>query len=283
LLRVAPRRQDELLHPFVVRCRPHELLDELLEQIGLALIAGNFRHLLLDFDPLGRLADRREGARQECEGVEVFRVGLEADLQLCERLHAVVRLIARKIELGRDPGVDGVRPVMEQALDDLERIVPAAEANELRRRETELGDRGLVVLHARERFGEAEVGEWVGRIELDDPPEDVDRLLVLVLPLELGRHLVEGGERVARQTELLVQLRELGRDVPVPLLERRRVFANQLADLFVDGDRFEREPLRRIELSDPLVRADGVGVRLHLGLEVPDLQQSPSVVRVICD
>jgi hypothetical protein len=277
------RGREELPHPLVVRRRSLELLEELLEQLRLPLLAGDLRHLLLNFDPLARLADRREGAREEREGVEILRVRLEADLQPRQRLHAVVLLVAREVKLGRDPRVHGVGAVMEQALDDLQRIIPAAETNELRRGEAELGDRGLVVLHSRQRLGEAQVGERVGGIELDDLAEDVDRFLVLVLPLEAGRHFVEGGEGVAGQPELLVELGELRRDVPVALFELRRVLRDQLADLLVDGDRFEREPLARVELSDPLVRADGVGVGLHLGLEVPDLEQSPSVVRILCD
>ena len=49
--------------------------------------------------PPGRL---RERAREQAERVEVAGVGLEADLQLGERLHPVVRAVARQVELGRD-------------------------------------------------------------------------------------------------------------------------------------------------------------------------------------
>ena len=149
----------------------------------------------------------------------------------------------------------GVGLVVEQALDHLERVVAPTEPDELRRREAELGHRRLGVLHARERFGQAEVREGVGRVELDDLPEDVDRLRVLALPLKARRHLVEGGERVAGQPELLVQLRELRRDVPVLVFELRGVLRDELADLLVDRDRLEREALARVELPDPLVRA----------------------------
>ena len=85
-------------------------------------------------------------------------------------------------------------------------------------------------------------------------PEDVDGFLIFVLPLEARRHLVERGERVARQTELLIELGQLRRDVPVPLLEARRVLRDELADLLVDGDRLEGEALLRVELADPFVR-----------------------------
>src|SRR5690606_32950011 len=130
------------------------------------------------------------------------------------------------------------------------------DARELGRCRLELEHGPFDVSHARERLCETQVGERVGRIELDDPPEDVDRLRIALLPLEPGRHLVERGERVARQAELLIELRELRRDVPVPLLEVRYVLADDLADLLVDGDRLEREALVRVELSDRLVRRD---------------------------
>ena len=60
------------------------------------------------------------------------------------------------------------------------------------------------------------------------------------------RDLVERGERVARQPELLIELGELRRDVPVALLELRDVLRDDLADLLVDRDRLEREALRRV-------------------------------------
>ncbi len=91
----------------------------------------------------------------------------------------------------------------------LERVVAPPELRELRRGEPELGDRAVVVLHAREGLGQAQVRQRIGRIELDDLPEDLDGLLVLVLALQARRDLVERGERVARQPELLVQLGEL--------------------------------------------------------------------------
>ena len=55
--------------------------------------------------------------------------------------------------------------------------------------------------------------------------------------------------------------------------------------VFVELKDFEHGDVeqRRVELPDPLVRSDGVGIRLHLGLEVPDLEQRPSVVRIVCD
>ncbi len=69
----------------------------------------------------------------------------------------------------------------------------------------------------------------------------------------------------------------------VAVFELRRVLHEELADLLVDRDGLQREALVRVELADLLVRADGVGERLHLGLEVPDLEQSPSVVRILHD
>ncbi len=194
---------DERAHPFVVRGCPLELVDELPEQVCFPLLAGNLGQLLLDLDALGRLSDRGERAREEGKGVEVLRVGLEAELQLRQRLHPVVLRVAREIELGGDAGMRGVGLVMEEPLDHLERVVPPPQAHELRRGEPELGDGGVEVLHARKRLRQAEVRQRIRRIELDNLPEDVDRLLVYVLPVQARSHLVERREGVAREPQLL--------------------------------------------------------------------------------
>ena len=273
----------ETAHALVVRRDAHEALEDLAEEIHLARVASDASHLLLDLDRLGALTDRVERAREERERVEVARVRLEADLELRERLHAVLRLASREIELGADPSLLGIGLVMEQALEHLQRVVAPANPRELRGGGLELVDGALDVLHARERFGEPQVRERIGRIELDDLPEDVDRFLIFLLPLQARRDLVEGGERVARETELLIELGELRRDVPVPLLELRDVLRDDLADLLVDGDRFEREALVRIELPYRLVSADRVGVEPLLCLQVTDLEQGPSIVRICID
>ena len=127
------------------------------------------------------------------------------------------------------------------------------------------------------------MGQRIGRIELDDLAERRDGLRVLARTLQAGRHFVERRERVRGETELLVQLRELGRDVPVLLLELRRVLGDQLTNLLVDCNRFEREPLLRVELPDLLVGRDRVGVGLHLRLDVADLEQDPGIVRILLD
>ena len=133
--------------------------------------------------------------------------------------------------------------MVEQALDDLERVVAAAELHELPGGDPELEHRAVDVLRARQRLGQAQVRQRVGRIEIDDLAEDLDGLLVAVLPLEARRDLVERGERVARQPELLVELGELRRDVRVLVLELRDVPRDDLADLLVDRDRLQREAL----------------------------------------
>ena len=97
------------------------------------------------------------------------------------------------------------------------------------------------------------------------------------------RDLVVGRERVAGQAELGVDLGELRDDVAVAVGEMRRVLADDLADLLVDGDRFEREALGRVVLADPIVGGDRFGVRLEPRLQVTDLQQGPSVGRILLD
>ena len=139
------------------------------------------------------------------------------------------------------------------------------------------------VLHAHERLGEAQVRERVLRVEVDDLAEDVDGVAVAACALVARRHLVVGGERVARQPELGVRLGELRDDVPEAVLEVGDVLVDDLADLLVDRDRLEVEALGGVELADALVRPDRVGVLLHLEIEVADLQQRPDVLRIVDD
>jgi len=131
----------------------------------------------------------------------IARIGLETELQLRQRLHPVGLLAAREVELRGDARLREVRLVVEQALEDLQRVVAAPQLEQLRGGGAELLDRRVHVLDARERLGEAQVGQGIGGIELDDLPEDVDRLAVALLALQACRDLVEGGERVARQAE----------------------------------------------------------------------------------
>ena len=69
----------------------------------------------------------------------------------------------------------------------------------------------------------------------------------------------------------------------VPIFQVRDVFLDELADLLVDGDGLEREALRRIELADPVVCRDRLCVRVHPRLQITNLQQDPSVVRILLD
>src|SRR6185503_19124165 len=98
---------------------------QLLEQIGTPLLAGDARHLLVNLDRLGFLTDRGERLREQSERVEVLRVGLEADLELGQRLQAVLARAALQVELRGDPRVAGIGPKMQDALDDLEGVLAA--------------------------------------------------------------------------------------------------------------------------------------------------------------
>ncbi len=273
----------ELPHRLVVRNERRKALDDFAKKLRPPGVARDARHLLVDLDRLGRLADVIERAREQAEGVEVSGVRLKADLELGQRLHAVVGCTSRKVELGSNPRVRGLGLMMKQPLNHLERVVAATELRQLPRRDGELRHGSVAVLGMRERFGEAQVRQRIGRVELDDFAEDFDGFVVAALPLQPRGHLVERRQRIARQSELLVELGELGRDVRVFLLELRDVLRDDLADLLVDGDGLERKALARVELADTLVRRDRVRVRLHLGLEVANLQQGPRVVRILLD
>ncbi len=276
-------RGGELLHDVVVRRDREELVDELGEDVVPLLIARDARHLLLHLDALARLTELAERAREEIERREILRVRLNAELELRERLHPVVRRAALEIELGGEARLCGLGAVVEQALEDLERVVSATELDEQRGGLAELRHCAVGVPRAREGLGEAQVRDRVRRIERDDLAEDVERLGVALLTLVARRDLVERGERVAHQPELLIELGELRRDVRVPLFEVRHVLLHDLADLLVDRDGLERESLRRVVAADALVGRDRLGVGLHLQLQVTHLQQRPSVVRIAVD
>ncbi len=275
--------EHQALHALVVRGELRQLGDELVEEIEPPRVARDAGHLLLDLDRLGGLADLREGAREEAERVEVARVRLEADLQLGERLHPVRGRPLREVELRGGARVRDVGLVVEEPLEDLDRVVLAAELRELAGGDGELADRVVDLLGARQRFGQAEVRERVGRVEIDDLAEDLDRLVVAVLALEARRDLVERGQGVADEPELLIELGELGGDVRVLVLEGGDVARDRLADLLVDRDGLQRKALLRVELSHALVGRDGRAVLLGLELEVSQLQQGPCVVRILLD
>ena len=143
----------------------------------------------------------------------------------------------------------GLGAVVEEALEDLERVVAPAELDEERRRlgRTRRRRRRCPSTResasARRRCGSGFVGSSV-----DDLAEDVDA----------PRRRAAGAERrVATSSsaasaslvepELLIELGELRRDVRVAVLEVRDVLRDDLADLLVDRDRLEREALLRVE------------------------------------
>jgi len=127
------------------------------------------------------------------------------------------------------------------------------------------------------------VRQRIDRVELYDFSEYFDGLGLAARALQARRHFVERAERVARQAELVVKLREFWDDVRVLFLELREVLGDDFADLFVDRDRFQRVALARVEPADSFVGRDRAGVILHFRLEVANLQEGPSVVRIFLD
>jgi len=101
-----------------------------LEQIPAIAVARNARHLLVHLDRFGLLPDQHKGLSEQTQRVQVLRVGLEADLQLRERLQAVLARTALQVQLGRDPGIARVQLEMQDAFDHLERVVLALQAEQ---------------------------------------------------------------------------------------------------------------------------------------------------------
>jgi hypothetical protein len=123
----------------------------------------------------------------------------------------------------------------------------------------------------------------VAAVDLDHLLEDLDGFAIATSALIARRDLVPGAERVAREPELRVDLREPRRHVPVAIGQLRRVRTDQLPNLLVDGDGLEREALGGVVLPHPVIGGDRVRVGLHARLQVPDLQQGPGVPRVLLD
>src|ERR1051325_7358133 len=130
---------------------------------------------------------------------------------------------------------------MQDALDDLERVVAPLEADQELSRRPERVDRVVHRLDAATGFREAQVRQRIGLVESDHAPEYVDGVAIPPRALQSYRGLVVRRERVAGEPELRVDGRELRDDVPVAILELRDVLLDELADLLVNRDGFQRE------------------------------------------
>ena len=135
--------------------------EQLLVEIELALLAREARHLLLNLERLGFLPDEREGASEQAQRVEVAWIGLEANLELRERLQAVFARAALDVELGRDARVARVHAEMQDALDDFEGVFAALEVDEKLGRPPEKLDGLVEALDAAAGFGEAQMGQRI--------------------------------------------------------------------------------------------------------------------------
>ena len=104
-----------------------------------------------------------------------------------------------------------------------------------------------------------------------------------MLALQIVRHLDEQRERLARQSDLLVEVGELRSDVAIPDGELRDMRRDDLANVLVDGDSLVGEATVRIELPDRLERVDRLGVVPLLRLQLTDLVERPGIARVGVD
>jgi hypothetical protein len=268
---------------FVVAGDVAEVLQEIAEEIELALLARDARHLLLHLERLRLLPDGLERASEQAQRLEITRIGLEADLELGERLQPRLTRAALQVQLRGDAGKARLHPEVQDTLDHLDGVVTPAEPEQELPGAPKKPDGFVQALHPTARLGEPQVRQRVRRIELDHSTENVDGLAIATAALQPGRHLVVGGERVAGQPELRVDLGELRDDMAVAIRELRRVLLDELADLLVDGDGLEREALRRVVLPDAIVRRDRFGIGLEARLEVTDLEERASVVRILLD
>ena len=146
----------------------------------------------------GALTDRDERSRQQVEDLDVLRVRLETQLKLGERLKTVLRSSALEVELGGDARVTRLDPEVQDALDDLERVVPALRVGSGARRPSRTS-RWLRRRLARGSRPPPAAGAGADSCASSDDhlAEHVDRVAVAAGALQADRHLVVGGQRVA--------------------------------------------------------------------------------------
>ena len=146
---------------------------------------------------------------------------------------------------------------------------------------TEALDGVVDLAEARSRIGDAQVSDRVLWVEIDDLLEDVERVAFTPLLTQARGHFVVGGEGVACQSELRIDLGEPGNDVSVASFEMRGVAPDDAADLFVDRDGFDREPFPVVVLTDLLVRGDRLLVLVEFEVQVADLQERADIAGIL--
>ena len=104
-----------------------EVSDQASVRRRVLLVLGEARHLLIDLDRFCFLADGGKRPPEQTQGIQILRVRLEADLQLRQRVQAVLWLVAVQVELRRQARVLGILLEVEDALDDLERVITPAQ------------------------------------------------------------------------------------------------------------------------------------------------------------
>ena len=104
--------------------------EDLFEEFGATLLASQARHLDVHGEGFVGLTDDFERLSEQRERIEIFGVRLEGDLQLGERLHARLRLVALQVELGGGARVERILAEVQDALDHLERVVGALQVEQ---------------------------------------------------------------------------------------------------------------------------------------------------------
>lgn len=232
---------------------------------------------------LVRLPDHVEGLGEEREGIEVFRIRLEGDLEPSEGGEARFVGVIAEVELGSGAGVLGRWTEGQKALQDTQSVIWTLQIEQNARGGPERGDSGIDVGNATAGLGQAQMRQRVFRVQLDGLAQDLDGFAVATEGLIIRGDFVVGDERIAHEAQLGVDLGELGQDVGVLRREVGRVFLDELADLFEDGDRLQVEPLSRIVARDLVVGGDGAFVVEHARLKVTDTKEGPGVSRVVLD
>ncbi len=240
---------------------------------GLVVLGEDPRQLLPDADGLRLLVERQESSRQESERLHVARIGLEAGLELLQRVPRVVALQVEPGELAVHRMVVGLVP--DEPLGHLDEVVEPPVGAEILGRLGELGDRLLHHLLLRVELGELDARRDVVGVELDELADRRQRLAGLALAVVKRRHELVLLHGVGEEAELPIDLGELDVHLDEPRIE--------LQDLLVDRDRFQVKALIAVELGDAEIGLGRLRLAPLLGVEVPELQPDADVLRVLFD
>ena len=232
--------------------------------VALTCLLRQPRCLFEDLNSFGWLLDGVEGACQHFHRQQILGVGLEGDLEFAQGGHAIVGIAPLKMDDAGHAGVLGFLAQIEQAVEDLERVVGPAQLHHDFCRSPESFDGLVDVAQTGARVRHPQVRDRVRRVKFHHLFEDVEGVAFTSVLAQPGGHLIVGGQGVAGKAEVDVDLGQPGNDVPVAILKVAGVPTNDAADLLENRDGFDRKTLPVVVFANLLVGCDGLFELLEL-------------------